>query len=82
MLDTNLWWSPIVNSLILLSTATILFFTMTETPKFLISKGLYENAKQVVHKIYKTDGNQGQANRITRFIGSTSDQKVTKVSIT
>ena len=32
---------------------------LTDTPKYYISRGEYEKAKQVVHKIYKTDGKNG-----------------------
>ena len=71
-----------MNSYIFQLLAFLLLLCLTEAPKFYIQSGNYEKAKQVIHKIYKTHGTDGQAARITRFIDNTGDQKVTKVSIT
>ena len=61
------------NQYLFIIPALLLLFTLTDSPKYYISKGNYESAKSVIHKIYKTDGNTGQAARITRFIGNTGD---------
>ena len=61
------------NQYVFIVCAFLLLFCLTDTPKYYISKGNYELAKNAIHKIYKTDGNTGQAARITRFIGNTGD---------
>ena len=81
VLDTKLWWLPMANQYLFMIPAVVMLCFISDTPKFYISKGDFENAKKAIHEIYDTSGMEGQANRITRFIGNTGDQKVTKVSV-
>ena len=52
-----------------------------DTPKFYMMQGEDEKAISVIHKIYKTDDNDAQAQRILRFFKNTGTKETSNVTV-
>jgi hypothetical protein len=58
MLDTQLWWIPMVNQYLFLIPTFGLLFMFSDTPKFHMGRAEDDKAIKSVNEIYDTGGDQ------------------------